>query len=225
VSSNEFNIFAWSDTIPFCNDDIWLGMQVRNIALVDVTYLRPLEHDALSAYMERERTPGDILLPLSALSQMWIFSLYEFLRTWRQRADFILKLAREFDHTRTENREAFVNDAAKKLDAKKRMLQIGPEMHATHLAQFTDGEFVKEVQAYRNRTDDLFREAEALRVTLAKHEVPKTSGLLAEAPGYGRMNYRDGSMYWFVTLKDETQIKVDRRELGNAFLGIDDDPI
>jgi hypothetical protein len=25
--------------------------------------------------------------PLSALSQMWIFALYEFLRTWRQRAE------------------------------------------------------------------------------------------------------------------------------------------
>lgn len=32
-------------------------------------------------------------------------------------------------------------------------------------------------------------------------------------------------MYWFITLKDESKIKVDRRELGNAFLGIDDDPI
>ncbi len=73
--------------------------------------------------------------------------------------------------------------------------------------------------------DWLFRDAEALRVTLAKHEVPKTKGLFAEAPGYGRMSYADGSMYWFVTLKDDSQIKVDRRELGNAFLGIDDRPI
>ena len=224
VLSNQFNMFSWSREIPFC-DDIWLGMQVRNIPLVDLGILRPMEEQALEAYMERESTPSDILMPLSALSQMWIFSLYEFLRTWRQRAIYLLRLSDEYNAVKAQDRAAFVKRAAESLEGKRRMLRIGPEMYAAHLAQFTDPTFVAKVRDYMQKTEWLFRDAEALRVTLAKHEVPKTPGYFAEAPGYGRMNYRDGSMYWFIQLKDGSETKVDRRELGNAFLGIDDDPI
>jgi len=222
--NNQFNILSWSGSIPFC-DDLWLGMQVRNIALVDLDFLRPMEGEALSAYLERDRTPVDILMPLSALSQMWIFSLYEFLRTWRQRANYLLKLADEYAQLPLGARQSYVEEAAKRLEAKKRMLRIGPDIYAKELELFENTEFVNKVRSYRDNTEWIFREAEALRITLAKHEVPKTDGLLAETPGYGRMSYNDGSIYWFVTLKDASQIKVDRRELGNAFLGIDDDPI
>jgi hypothetical protein len=200
-------------------------MQVRNIALVDLTFLRPMEEEALDAYMERERTPVDILIPLSALSQMWIFSLYEFLRTWRQRADYLLRLAEGYEATLPDKRAEFIAEATQKLSDKRRLLRIGPEMYAKHLEQFADPTYVAAVRNYRETTDWVFREAEALRVTLAKHEVPKTPGLFAEAPGYGRMNYRDGSMYWFINLKDESTMKIDRRLLGNAFLGFDDEPI
>lgn len=223
--SNQFNILSWSDSIPFCREDLFLGMQARNIALVDMTFLRPMETEALGAYIERERTPVDILMPLSALSQMWIFSLYEFLRTWRQRADELIRLADEHAKAAEGGRDALVEKAARQLASKRKMLRIGPEMYAAHLERFADGAFVETVRKYRDEMDWLFRDAEALRVTLAKHEVPKTKGLFAEAPGYGRMSYADGSVYWFVTLKDDSQIKVDRRELGNAFLGIDDRPI
>ena len=200
-------------------------MQARNIPMVDLAFLRPMEEEALNAYMERERTPSDILMPLSALSQMWIYSLYEFLRTWRQRADYLLKLAQHYEETPESKRAAFIKDAADKLNGKRRLLRIGPEMYAQYLSKFADDAYVKYVSNYREKTDWIFRDAETLRVTLAKHEVPKTPGYFAEAPGYGRMSYENGSMYWFVILKDGSMTKVDRRELGNAFLGIDDRPI
>ena len=85
---------------------------------------------------------------------------------------------------------------------------------------FGDAAFVASVQTYWDFSEPIFREAEALRVTLAKHEVPKTRGLVAEAPGYGRMNHFTGSMYWAVTLKDESQVQIDRRTLGNDLFGI-----
>jgi hypothetical protein len=220
--SNQFSIFGWSDSIPFC-DELWLGMQARNIALVDLGILRPMEGDAVSAYFERERTPSDILMPLSALSQMWVFSLYEFLRTWRQRADYLLKLHQEFNEIPGPDRDAFAKRAAIKLEEKRKFVKIGPQMHAEHLDRFQDEEFVDSVRQYRARSESLFREAEALRVTLAKHEVPKTQGMFAESPGYGRMDQSNGSIYWFIALKDGSLTKVDRRTLGDSFLGFDSD--
>src|SRR5204863_549309 len=96
TKSEDFSLLAWSAEIPLC-DDLWFGMQVRNIALVDMAIIRDIERNALSSYFEKESTPSDILMVLSALSQMWIFSLYEFLRTWRQRATILLTLTEKYE--------------------------------------------------------------------------------------------------------------------------------
>src|SRR5437016_3024856 len=107
-----------------------------------------MEQQALDAYMERERTPTDILLPLSALSQMWIYSLYEFLRTWRQRAKYLMRLSDDYNAVKSEGREAFIRRAAEALDGKRRMLRLGPEMYAGYLSQFTNPDFVAKVRNY-----------------------------------------------------------------------------
>jgi hypothetical protein len=65
-------------------DDLFLSMQGQNVMLVDL-YLRDLERDLLRELIEIERTPLPATLIVSALSQMWIFAVYELLRTWRQR--------------------------------------------------------------------------------------------------------------------------------------------
>jgi len=69
--------------IPFFEDDLYLGMQMINIGIVDkiITYQ---EYLLLSEYNKIEKTP-DIAMAVSALSQMWIYSLYEVLRMWRER--------------------------------------------------------------------------------------------------------------------------------------------
>jgi hypothetical protein len=56
--------------------------QATNIALVDI-YLRQLEGQLIRAYLHEERTPDSIMW-VSALAQLWIFGLYELLRTWKQ---------------------------------------------------------------------------------------------------------------------------------------------
>ena len=220
----QFNLLSWSDGIPLC-DDLWLGMQARNIAIVDFGIIRDMEDSALAAYMEHERTPTDILLPLSALSQMWIFSLYEFLRTWRQRADELIEIATNYATQAEADRAAFLKSAVKKAEEKEKFILIAPRFYSEHAKQISDPKFVESLKGYYAATEGLFRSVEALRVTLAKHEVPKTRGLIAEAPGYGRMSYADGSMYWFITLKDNSQIKVDRREVSDEFFGIAEAPI
>lgn len=222
--SNQFNIMRWSDSIPL-TDDLWLGMQARNIAIVDLSVIREVEAKALAAYMEDEKTPIEILLTLSALSQMWIFSLFEFLRTWRQRAQELIEIADAYTVLPTGDQAPFLAKAVSKAEEKERLIRVAVSFYAEHVAKISDPKFVKDLRGYLNVSEKLFRSAEAIRVTLAKHEVPKGRGLVAEAPGYGRMSYRDGSIYWFVKLKDGSQIQVDRRELSSAFLGIDDDQI
>jgi hypothetical protein len=226
--SSKFNMFLWSDTMPLC-DDLWLGMQARNIAIVDQTVIRDIEREALAAFAERDKTPSDILLVLSALSQMWIFSLYEFLRTWRQRADEFLKIGNEISKLPDSERTAFIAKAVRKAEEKEKFILVAPKFYSEHVAQLSDTSFIAALIAYRDKTEHLFRSVEALRMNIAKHEVPKTDGYIAEAPGYARMSYHTGALYWHVTLKDRSQIRVDRREISNGFLGFEtsnllDDP-
>jgi hypothetical protein len=63
---------GWSMAVPLC-DDLWLGMQLRNIALVDLGVIRNIEAEALEEYFRTERTPTQILMVLSGLSQMWVY--------------------------------------------------------------------------------------------------------------------------------------------------------
>jgi hypothetical protein len=76
------------------------------------------------------------------------------------------------------------------------------------------------VRSYFSKSTPLFGEIEALRVTLAKHQVPQTRGFAAEAPGYARMNYENGALYWQITDRDGAVGKVDRREVSNQLFGI-----
>lgn len=74
-------------------DDLFLGMQAMNVDLVG-GYLDELEGRLLEEYVELERTPFQSAMFVSALSQMWVFAVYELLRTWRQRVVEVLRWAR-----------------------------------------------------------------------------------------------------------------------------------
>lgn len=65
--------------------------------------------------------------------------------------------------------------------------------------------------------EPLFRRLEAVRMRLAKHEVPKTYGMSAIAPGYGRIDMSDGSIYWMIEYKDGTCDIISRRGLADEF--------
>jgi len=56
---------------------------------------------------------------------------------------------------------------------------------------------------------------------LAKHEIAGTKGakLLAEAPGYGRVDTMTGSMYWQIVLTDGTVDVINRHSLADRFFG------
>lgn len=79
-----------------------------------------------------------------------------------------------------------------------------------------DPQFVEELRSAVNRTELTFRDFEAIRLTLAKHEVPRQRGMYAAAPGYGRVDMSDGSFYWQVELGDNEVTMLSRRALADA---------
>src|SRR4029077_11514608 len=95
-----WNMFAWRFGIPLC-DDLWLGMQAQNIAVVD-RIVRIFEREALEEFYKNDRFSMDSLYPLNAMSQVWVFSLYEFLRTWLQRASKLIGYAERLAALKTD---------------------------------------------------------------------------------------------------------------------------
>ena len=76
------------------------------------------------------------------------------------------------------------------------------------------------IKAYYEKTDGWFGFIEELRMNLAKHEVPKKRSMVAEMPGYARMDIVTGTLYWqFIDAQGGLQ-KLDRREAANFFLDI-----
>ncbi len=64
-------------------DDPYMGMQATNLGIVD-QFLTDLEFQVLQESIKDDSDPSGMFF-LNAQSQMWMFSAYELLRTWRQR--------------------------------------------------------------------------------------------------------------------------------------------
>jgi hypothetical protein len=221
VREKHFSVYSWYPTIPM-TDDIYLGMQAQNIAVIDMTILRPLEAQALEEFFsEHDRVSPGTLSVLSALSQMWVFALYEFLRTWRQRARALLGFADKLEQLATaEERATYMKEIDEGVRAKARLVKLAPLFYYHHIAKVGDKDFVTAIRNYKASTDDLFREVEAIRMPLAKHEVVGKEKLFAEAPGYGGVNKLTGSMYWQIVLGENLVTIIERRALADRFLGI-----
>ena len=199
------------------------GGRSGNLEMVDVE-LRELEQHLLSVYIEEERTPVPQALFVSALSQLWILGLYELLRTWRQRVTELIAFS----------------DSLSGLDDQEKNERL-EELRRKHEKEsgYKDGvpgflikpfEFVARDDGYRRRltsakdsSEMLFRRLEALRMTLAKHEIPRMKSTRAFAPGYGRIDMTNGSIYWQVSLGSEEVDLVSRRSLSDSIPTLLDD--
>jgi len=199
--------------LPLFEDDLYLGMQVTNLWVVD-QILRDMEIQLLARYIEEERTPGAQATLVSAISQLWIFGLYELLRNWRSRAKKVLDFAESLAGISRDQRK-------ERIQEKKREVEGAAE--ASHGLAFRwpaferasqDRRYVRRLQVAVDGSELLFRRIEALRVNLAKHEIPK-SNAYAMAPGYGRIDMGNGSISWQVLLGDNEVDMVSRRELAD----------
>lgn len=220
VRQKDFDLQAWPATIPM-TDDMYLWIQAQNIARVEMSVLRRWESEVLD---EQEADPGGYQGPkyreLMALSQMWVFGLYEFLRTWRQRADLLMRHEENYNKLTTQpKRDAYLKEIVDKAKDKARLATQFPAHYPEHVAKIADPEFMKSIRAYKDKTEELFRELSAVRMPAAKHEVPGGKKLIADGPGMGLPNRLTGSICWPVLLGDK-QTTIMRRDLADKFFGL-----
>ena len=171
--------------LTMLGDDPFLRMQATNIALID-KWLMSLEIDALRASAQDERPDMGTALFLNAHSQMWLFALYELLRTWRQeRAKQVQKwmvnggLPQKIAALRKDAGFLHVSNAI--FASQRERIEADP----TIMAAIADD---------LARTHCLFGQLEYLRVALAKHQVSGHANHMAVAPGYARVDMWTGSM-------------------------------
>ncbi len=193
--------------LTLLGDDPYLGMQATNVALVD-GFLMPMESEARAYRSADEGIDIGHAMLLNALSQQWLFALYELLRTWRERAKNVLKW---------EANGGLELKAAALEKGKQSDLNLGRVAFAGALRRIIgDPAITKEITNDLARTHVLFRQLEFLRVALAKHEVSGRPKLFARAPGYARIDMWTGSMTYELSNDFAILDSVTRRSFGDG---------
>lgn len=165
-------------------DDPYLRMQAFNLALMDQAATN-LEYDVLRKLDQEEATPIPEAAFLSALSQMWIFAAYELMRTWRQRARNIIKWSESGGLTLK----------LAQYEKQTGYRHFGRQFRAMQIKRvLADPSIVDEIRKDLRLIHMLFGQMEAVRVSLAKHEVKGRKNSVALMPGYGRINRWCGSL-------------------------------
>jgi hypothetical protein len=200
-------------SLPLVDGDHYIGMQATNLAII-AAMLKPMEDDVAGEYAYTDRLPIDGFLRISALSQLWIFGVYEFLRTWRQWVEDVLKRCNSLDSLDAERRNEQLKQGLEDLRRESRASPGGvPYSRGFELAA-TDSGYRQRLQEALYRSDLPFRRIEAVRIHLAKHEIPKGNEYGSGA-GYGRIDV-DRSVQFHVPLGDNEVTMVSRRGIEKA---------
>jgi hypothetical protein len=212
-------------TLPLC-DEVYLGMQAMNLDIID-QFIESQESRLLEEYMEKERTPLPTAMFVSALSQMWVFALYEFLRTWRQRTRELLQWGKVLRAAPASERKALLAKKKREIESRAAEPEGALVFYWPAYKAAANPQFFESLRKAFDRTERLFRRIEAFRMSLAKHEMPGIKGSYAMAPGYGRIHMGTGSIYWQVVLRGNEVDLVSRRELADDCrrLVLDRDPL
>jgi hypothetical protein len=191
-------------------DDPNLSAQAFNLELID-QFLMKLEYELLKKQFEEESTPVPEAAFLSALSQMWIFAAYELIRTWRQRAKDIIKWSE-------------CGGLQSRLD------HLQEDVGFQHVGRVWRAEQIKRVLANPSlvtrilddvrRTHIPFIRMEAIRVSIAKHEVRGQKNSVALMPTYGRINRWCGSLDFELENGVSSMGTISRRDIADNIRSI-----
>ncbi|MFT8613410.1 MAG: hypothetical protein ABF727_12460 [Gluconobacter oxydans] len=166
-------------------DDPYMQMQATNLGLVD-QFLTNLEFTVLKESFQDDRDLSGMIF-LNAQSQMWMFSAYELLRTWRQRIRDTLHLLK------TDALQGRIDELLKDQGFR----HYGMETRAKQLRRALEAPDTSRLMEEDLRiTHVLYQRLDYLRVALAKHEVKGRRRSVALAPGYGRMDAWSGSLQY-----------------------------
>jgi hypothetical protein len=182
--------------------NVYLNMQGMNIYLTDPVITK-WEYDLLDEYMEIERTPTENALMVSAFSQMWIFQVYELLRTLRQKKNRIGK--KSHDGSIIGDSKTLAEHIENSLIEKCRI----------------DAEELGKLEKQWNCIEPVYKEVESMRMNLAKHEIPRKEVSFSPAPGYGRINMVCGSLDYQLVDKNGSMYFRNRRNIADMIRRID----
>ncbi|MBD2568611.1 hypothetical protein H6G59_11990 [Anabaena lutea FACHB-196] len=176
-----------------------------NIGLAD-SVITQYEYQLLEKYFELEKTPSKTALTVGALSQMWVFALYEILRQWRDR--------------KYQFKKWFDNGA---IDDKIQQLSKGDDLNLAQNIRSHQLEDYRNSQELRQTLDKqwyllepIYRKVELYRMNLAKHCAPGKDNLLPSSPGYGRINMLCGAMDYELINKDGSYDVLNRRDIADG---------
>ena len=182
-------------------DDVYLNMQAMNIAMID-TFITEQEYALLREYFEIEKTLTQQALFVSALSQMWIFALYELLRTWSQRARK-LKIWKE---------SGALSEMLKRVNNDEH--NLGALMRARHIEWvINDDDAIGYLEQCKSAIQSVFDVTSAIRINLAMHEIKGKPNVVVRAPGYGRINRLCGALDYELDLGDRPFQLLNRRDI------------
>ena len=163
--------------LPFFKDDLYLGMQAMNVGIVD-SVVTEQEYALLREWFEIEKTPTEMALAVSAMSQMWIYGLYEVLRMWRDRRF-------EFDKLHKNGGIDLKVTSMSEDDP----INLTIEVRKKQLMRYkNESDYRKEIDDAWAKIEPVYRMTELFRMNLAKHCAPGKNGTIPRAPGYGRIN-------------------------------------
>lgn len=197
-------------SLHLLDGDPFLRMQAFNISVVDL-FIMDLEYETLSKLYDEESSPN--LMFLTAQSQMWIFSAYELLRTWRTRAKEVVKWAQN----------GGLNLKIEALEKDLGYIHPARQIRAEQLRQIRDNPDLVQVIKDDLRVIHIpFTRLEFLRVALAKHEVSGRDKGIAHMPGYGRINRWCGSLDYELTNDPLILGNISRRDVADELRSIAD---
>lgn len=202
--------------LKFLGDDPFLRMQAVNLDIVD-QFLTDLEYKVLRELHQDERTPPNAFF-LNAQSQMWIFAVYELIRTWDERAKDIIKWAKngglqhKLTHLQSEQTD---------------FLHFGREIRIDQLkAVIADPEIVHLLDRQLKHIHIQYERLTYIRVSLAKHQVSGKAKSIALNPGYGRINMWCGSLDYAMENGRIHLGTISRRDIADGLraLRLDEEP-
>lgn len=195
--------------LPFFKDDLYLGMQAMNVGIVD-SVITQQEYGLLRESIKNEATPTELAMAVSALSQMWIYGLYEVLRMWRERRYQFQKLIQSGGMI--PKIESMSNEEP---------LNLTLEVRKRQMLRYRDDSFYRaEIENTWTRIEPIYRMTELFRMNLAKHCAPGKDGVVPPAPGYGRINRWCGAMDYELVGKDGNFSTLNRRDLADALRAV-----
>ena len=141
-----------------------------------------------------------------AQSQMWVFGAYELLRTWRQRCGDLLKW----------QGSGGLKQMLSNLEADAQPGDFGRELRAAQIRDvLLNPRKTDAIRRDCRRTENLFTRLEALRVSLAKHEIRKKDNSVSRNPGHAWINRWCGAFDFEVEAGAHGSGPINRRDIAD----------